>query len=52
MISKRELVDEEMVAGEQSILHTSGWNLDGFRQEGSHKKNDNHCEKEGIEILT
>ena len=50
--TKRELVDEEVVARQQGILHASGRDLHRLSQESSNKENHHHREEKRLEVLT
>ncbi len=48
---KRELVDEEVVARQQGVLHAPGRNLHRLSQEGSNEENYHYREKKRLEVL-
>lgn len=48
---KRELIDEEVIARQQGVLHASGRDLHRLPQEGSNEKNDHYREKKRLEVL-
>ncbi len=48
---KRELVDEEVIARQQGVLHASGRDLHRLSQEGSNEKNHHYRKKKRFEVL-